>query len=211
MNTLAPSALSLVLGGRTIDNPWDRVRRYCGLPDADGDRETWAYGYYDRTVSDPEAIDPVDVLVASAIHPGITRRHLGFFAEHGAQLNDWLRTVPIDASLDRADPVLLDRLIELTRWSPCVELSLLSKVLHRKRPSLIPLIDRHVMDWYRHRLPPKDAEPSTSVRALMEALAVDLKENAEGLRAMRDAVAQELWSAPSALRTLDIAIWMEGR
>ncbi len=140
---------ALVLAGRRITNAWDRLARYCGLPWSGGPPETWAYRYYDALPSrDRDQIDALDVLASAALHPGLSRPDLAFFREEVHHLEGWLRTVP-DVPLHAADPETLQAVASLATWDLPVTLSLLTKVLHRKRPRLIPLIDRDVVDFYR--------------------------------------------------------------
>jgi hypothetical protein len=84
---------------------------------------------------------------------------------------------------------------------------LLSKVLHRKRPSLIPLLDRHIIDWYR----PVTGERSATLAwaPIIRAMQQDLVGDVNGsLTEIADALRLELASPPPAIRLIDIAIWM---
>jgi hypothetical protein len=82
----------------------------------------------------------------------------------------------------------------------------LSKVLHRKRPWLIPLFDREVIDWYR---------PLTGQRRAIDAwepllhhLAQDLQTNRDPLAEFRLVLCMLHNVTVSDLRTIDIVIWM---
>lgn len=85
---------------------------------------------------------------------------------------------------------------------------MLTKVLHRKRPSLIPLVDRALLDWYR----PVTGERTATAAwpALLHALRGDLTANEVVLGRMSEALEDEIATVVSKLRLVDIAIWMGG-
>jgi len=195
------------VGGRDVPEALDRIRRYCGLMWSGGAPETWAYRYFDLVPSEsPDAVTPVDVLAAAALHPGLSRTDLAFFVDRADDLSDWLRSVPVDAELRSADSDLLTHLDALVDFDG-VSITLLSKVLHRKRPSLIPLLDRHIIDWYR----PVTGERSATLAwaPIIRAMKQDLIDDVNGsLTEIADALRLELASPPPAIRLIDIAIWM---
>lgn len=212
--------IPIVAAGREIPAAVDRIRRYCGVPWSGGRPETWAWHYYDAipTAAD-DLVTPVDVVAAAALHPGLSRGDLAFFREEGARVSACLAELPVDTRLADASERVLDRLTTLPDRLPDVSISLLSKVLHRKRPHLVPLIDRHAVDWYR---------PVTRTRAMREAWAPMLRamhaEEQEPPRRLLHAIAfaaleRELWPGTdvehrprlSWLRAIDIAIWMGSR
>ena len=199
--------IPIQVGGRDVPDALDRIRRYCGLTWSGGPPETWAYRYFDLVPSDlPDEVTPVDVLAAAGLHPGLSRSDLAFFVDRADGLSEWLRSVPVDAELRTADSDLLARLDALVDFDD-VSITLLSKVLHRKRPSLIPLLDRHIIDWYR----PVTGERSATLAwsPIIRVMQQDLIADANGsLAAIADALRPELASPPSAIRLIDIAIWM---
>lgn len=198
----------LMLAGHHLAEALDHVRRFCGLSWSGGPPEVWAFRYYDLIRTDPDRMDPVDVLAASAIHPGLSRDDLAWFDTNRPALDDWLAGVGVDVQLADANEAARESLVALAGFGG-VTLTLLSKVLHRKRPHLVPLVDRHVVDRYR----PVTGErrPLEAWPGLIEALAVDLERNAESLAAIRSVLRDELEVDVSALRVCDIAIWMEAR
>lgn len=204
------SDTALVLAGRIIPDPADRIRRYCGLPWSGGTPETWAFRYYDAVPSaDPDRIDPVDVMVTAALHPGFSRTDLAYFTEEAGKLEAWLRSIPSDVDLADAGDDLVDYVAGLSTWDAPVGLSLRSKVLHRKRPQLVPLFDRAVVDWYR---------PVTGERAAASAWAPLLRALRDDLaladsRAAIEEISAQVQGAlegpvPSPLRLADIVVWM---
>ena len=215
MNATSPSSGSpqhLVAAGREIPDFEDRLRRYCGLPWSGGPPEVWAFEYFDRvpTGEDPNAIDRVDVLAAGALHVGLSRDDLAFFTRHAGAIGAWLRAAPEDVPLHEATDAQLAHLCLLPELGG-PQLSLLTKVLHRKRPALVPMIDRPLIDRYR----PITGERSASAAwaPLLDALVADLtnESNALLLSILGVSVDTESRVTLSRLRRFDIAVWMEGR
>lgn len=197
--------LALTLGGRPVHGSWDRIRRYCGLPWSGGPPETWAFPYYDAIVTDPGALEPIDVLASSALHVGLNQPELAAFAERRVDLEAWLTAIPPATQLIDRDPAVADLLHTLPTFDERISTTLLAKVLHRKRPHLVPLVDRDVLDHYR---PVTGVRSATAAwRPLLDVIAGDLDRNAEPLNAMASALDDELGTALSPLRLLDLALW----
>ncbi len=207
MNTL-PKGGELVLAAHSYTHALDDVRRYCGLSWSGGPPETWAFAYYDTIETDPDRIDPVDVVAAAALHPGIGRDDLAWFSTHRAALDAWLASVQSDAALPSQDDSTLHGLRKLAEMEG-ISLTLLTKVLHRKRPDLVPLLDRHVVDRYRPLT--GERQPAKAWSALIDRLVEDLDLNSETLSAISNEVSSETGVALTALRVCDIAIWMGAR
>lgn len=201
----------LVLGGRSIDRDeaWTRVLRYCGLPWDGNSPETWAFRYYDAIETDPTVVMPEDVVCAGALHPGISRDDLTYFWDHRDQLTSWLDRFPVDMQLQNADEATISQLAELPSLFRGPSLSLLTKVLHRKRPWLIPMIDREVIDWYRPLTGQRRAVDAWS--PLLHHLADDLRTNRDPLAEFRFVLYMLHGLSLSDLRTADIVIWMGGQ
>lgn len=199
----------LVLGGRPLENALDRVRRYCGLGWSGGAPETWAFAYYDSIHTAPARVTPVDVVSTSALHPGIKRTDLAFFAEQQELIHEWLDRIPTDIPLQDASDDLLEHLATLSNWPSAPHLTFVTKVVHRKRPALIPLVDRHIVDHYRPLTGERRAEAAWP--SLLQQIRADLRGRAGVV--LGDWAAQissETGISVSALRILDIAVWMGG-
>lgn len=211
---------SIVAAGRELPHAVDRIRRYCGLPWSGGPPETWAWHYYDAVPTEPDdAVTPIDVLCAGALHSGLSRADLAFFRDQRENVSAWLARVPRGLGLWETTPEVVDHLAKLPGRFEDVSVTILSKVLHRKRPLLIPLLDRHVIDWYR---------PVTGKRAVGESWdpivramrndALD-EERRRRQSACFGEIEQELRPSPDAddrprlswIRAIDIAIWMGSR
>lgn len=203
--------LALVLGGRRVSGGYDRLRRYCGLAWSGGPAETWAFRYYDVVPSrHPGEVDPVDVLATAALHPGLSQRDLAYFHDSAELLAGWLGAVPTDVALAQADDGVVDHLGHLAD-APGPGVALLSKVLHRKRPHLLPLVDRHILDWYRPMTGQRAA--GTAWRPLIEALRNDLgrPENRLVLGVWEVSLRNETGHPMSLLRATDIVLWTAGQ
>lgn len=212
--------LPIVAAGRVVPDALDRIRRYCGLAWSGGPPETWAWHYYDAVpTAQDDAVTAVDVLCAAALHPGLSRNDLSWFRGHRDDMASWLHEVPVGIRLcDVADDVV-HHVASLPDTFSGASISLLSKVLHRKRPQLIPLLDRHVIDWYR---------PVTARRSAVEAWGPIVHQmRAEALDPERQlmmaigltGIKAERWPSfdeddrprLSPIRAVDIAIWMGSR
>lgn len=203
-------ALTITLGGRRIDDPWDRLRRYCGLPWSGGPPEIWPYRYYDVLPAGPSnRVDPIDVLAAGAVHDGLTRTDLAFFIDEADRIGGWLADAPIDLRLAEADDAVLGHLAALAAWEAPVSLPLLTKVLHRKRPLLVPVHDQHLVDWYRRYTGEGDIVAAWP--DVLRSLHHDLRYPtiALVLAMMGVQLANELGHSPSPLRRVDILIRMD--
>jgi len=202
----------LVLGGCVVDHVADRVLRYCGCRWSGGPPETWAWPYFDEVVAPrPDVVDPVDVLAAAALHPGLSRSDLAYFVAARDELSVLLAGLPTDVALADADEALHQRVVRIGSIDPSVSLTLLSKVLHHVRPHLVPMVDRHVLDWYRPITRERSARAAWP--GLIEALTNDLgiDANATAIAELQARVTESRPVTPSALRVVDIAIWMGGR
>jgi hypothetical protein len=204
-----PADFAVTLAGRRYDHAGDLLRRYCGLPWSSGAAETWAFRYYDLIPSgDPDTVDPLDVVATAALHPQISRADLAWFHDHRTELSYWLRDHPHNERLKTADDSAISDLAGLPGRFDAVPLVLLTKVLHRKRPQLIPLLDRHVIDAYRPITGQRAANPAW--RPLLAAMRDDLAdaENALLFVVHGQTLSAEAGHDVSDLRMLDITVWM---
>lgn len=200
----------LTLAGRALPQAEDVVRRYCGLEWPGGPAETWAFPYFDAVASpNPNRVDPSDVTACAALHPGLSRQDLEYFQRGCDPFERWLAGTPTDIDLADAEDELLAHLAALSEHAGPVSLSLLSKVAHRKRPRLVPMLDRAIVDWYR---PVTGERGQRAWSPLLVALRGDLQESSN--RHELDRISALVRSAlnarvPTPLRVLDIAVWME--
>jgi len=203
--------VQLRCAGQAMPDARDLVRRYCGLPWSRGGPETWAYPYFDLIPGgDPDFVEPIDVLACAALHPGLRREDLAYFDRSSGPFDQWLSNLPTDLELADADDDLVAQIADLLFLVDPVGLSMLSKVAHRKRPLLVPMFDRVVADRYR---PITGERGQLAWPALVTAISEDLRDQHN--RRLLDDIVREAVSelgeptSLSALRALDIAMWME--
>ena len=208
------STSDLELGGRELPDALDDVRRYCGLPWSGGQGEVSAFLYYDALSErrEDDVVRPGDVLSTAALHPGLRWRDLQYFSYEARTLQTWLETIPPGVDLADADEDLVEEVARLPeRFDGHPGLSILSKVLHAKRPRLIPILDRTLTDWYR---PISSRRGESAWQDCVRLLHGDLAApyNRTILRSIRSEIGVELGAVvPSELRIADIAIWMQVR
>lgn len=208
--------LRIVAAGRDVPDASDRIRRYCGLPWSGGPPETWAWHYYDAVPThEDDVVSAVDVVCTAALHPGLSRQDLAWFHDHDGDLADWISRISPGTELSELAPDEVEHVASLVEDLPGPSVALASKVLHRKRPRAIPLLDRHILDWYR---PLTRQRASTHAwRPLVEQLRDDQASAAststdQHLQQLNAELRRmEIGGRLTWLRALDIAIWMGSR
>ncbi|HHQ47481.1 MAG TPA: hypothetical protein ENK19_01180 [Acidobacteria bacterium] len=181
-------------------------------------RDEWPYydGIPDR---DPMRILPDDVQVTvsmnsfvntadkvRAVHQGLRRRW-----EH------LLREVPPDADLATFDPdlVLAREFFDAACTLPGILLATATKVLHRKRPRWMPMIDSVVIDAYcdaagRSGLKAVSQEGGRAAGVgvfVLDRFRRDLLSGPRGLTEVREAAAS-IEAPMTPVRALEVAVWM---
>jgi hypothetical protein len=196
----------------TIERPDERMLVFC--------RNEFAY--YDALPSaDPNRIDPLDVLATVAMNSRVdTAKKVRQVHEGMASRCDpLLPAIPEDANLldfETWRKPLRD-LLDAAVQTPGVLVATATKVLHRKRRFLIPMLDSVVL---RHYL----AANSASYRACVESdhkskaadgavdavvgFHRDLTATGEEIESLRQFLAQEGY-ALSPVRILEVLVWTE--
>lgn len=197
--------------GCVVERPYERLLAFC-----EGE-----YAYYDAIPSaDPDRIDPIDVLVTVAMNSNVDRAIKVHRVHQGMAENcePILATIPEDADL-----------IGLDRWSgPLCELlyaavqtrgvliPVATKVLHRKRRSLIPMLDtvvlRHYLGGpeYKALLPGTESKPKAA-NVAMEALSLfrlDLLASKREIEELQEQLAREGFPL-MPVRILELLVWTE--
>jgi hypothetical protein len=217
------SEFELVSAGTKIPDAYEHIRRYCGVRDRSGTRQVWGYEYFDArpTLAENE-VTPEDVAATAALNMRFTRNSLEGFLDARDVIRHGLGSIPPDVSLEDASDELVgaieDLMLGLCEGEgpfafkiPGAGRAQVSKVLHRKRPRLIPLYDRVISERYAFGLGEKRfGRGSDLLLSLREDLR--LEQNAQALRSIQGSLVVELDGriVPSRLRLFDIAIWMEG-
>ena len=200
-----------LLSGCTIDDPVERLRRFCAEE----------HPYYDAIPSNtPDEISPIDVLATvtvnafySANAAAIRRVHRGL----AAACDPLLSVIPEDADLLTFDRSLaaVEALIHAAIQVPGVLIPVATKVLHRKRHHLIPILDNVVLAHYLgtalQKLPAATQEKRRAAGVAVRVLAQfrdDLKGSYHVIEPMRQRLLQHGYDL-SPVRILEILLWTQ--
>ncbi|WP_395292389.1 DUF6308 family protein [Kitasatospora hibisci] len=183
-----------------------------------------AFATYDRQ-GDPAVLEPVDCLAPALLSVPLGHRQvIPLFRPDGpgarllramqAVLDDEdcvtadFLDVDLDLDLDgHAGPwVLVDRALAASRDVAGVKAVAVSKILHRKRPRLVPIFDRSVHRFYTGQTPPTGAYQDTP-RILWPLLQNDLRRHRAWLTELAAPVTTPDGRPLSPLRAADIVIW----
>ena len=210
--------MKLAMGTREVFDAESLLEEYLG-PRRRGLR--YAYPYYDGLVTngDPDLLCTGDLLAPALLGVGVDVDRLHTLTALMPLLQRALDKLPPGIELIEADDVTLDLVAAL--YDPLddpdvsdrdVKGSLIAKVLHRKRPALVPLFDSKVRIFYQHEncvpAAPKDGRSWRQyMELLVRAMQADLRENAEEFQRLATLVPT---GGPrvTALRMLDIVVWM---
>lgn len=210
--------MRLARGTREIFDAGTLLEEYIG-PRRRGLR--YAYPYYDGLVTngDPTTLCTGDLLAPTLLGAPVELDRMKTLTSLLPLLQRGLDALPVHATIMGAGPELLKQVADL--YDPLddpsvedrdVKGSLLAKVLHRKRPALIPLFDSRVRDFYRgdSAVPPAPRGERTFreyMELLIPLIQEDLRDNAEEFARLA-ALAPEDGPPLTPLRVLDIIVWM---
>jgi hypothetical protein len=180
-----------------------------------------SYAYYDAIPSsDPDVIDPLDVLVTVAMNSFVNTARKVHRVHQGmaGYCEPILATIPEHADLldldDWRGP--LRELLHAAVQAPWVLVPGATKVLHRKRRSLIPMLDSVVLRYYLRAPEFKALLPGTENKAkaadvAMEALRLfryDLVERRTEIDALRERLALGGFQL-TPVRILELLVWTQ--
>ena len=206
---LSPAGITLA-SGCEIASPDERLHRFCVAE----------YDYYDAIPSsDPNRIDPVDVLATVSVNSFINSAAKVAAVHRGMShvCEPILGTIPEDADLLTFDALpLLEELLHAAVQARWVLIPVATKVLHRKRRLLIPMLDSVVM---RHYLAPpefaalwpkkEDKRYAASVAmTVLERFREDLRGAIDPIEEIRRKLAVAGFDL-SPVRILEILLWSE--
>jgi len=172
-------------------------------------------------VGDPSSIALEDIKRTRVIASRISQVEAEWFVDRG-KTAPW-DGVPGDARLASADPDERDGLYDAGvalfdhfRGRPGVATAKISKILHMKRPGLIPILDSHLLETYRaaaSEAARRHANPWGYERMYWAAIRDDVMdpENAARLTSLRTELRRSDLTQPLAdlsdIRLLDIVTW----
>jgi len=205
-------------GSREIFDAESLLDEYVG-PRRPGTR--YAYPHYDGLVTngDPSRLVTGDLLAPCLIGVPVDARLMDTLVGLLPRLQAGLDALPQDVPLAEADDDLVARVAQV--WAPLdepdvgdyeIKGSLIAKVLHHKRPQLLPLYDSRVYQFYRgedcipvHRQSRRNWVDYLT--RLCQVMRRDLTDNAEEFARLQARV-PEGGPPLSDLRVLDIIVWM---
>jgi Family of unknown function (DUF6308) len=207
----ASSTVLELASGCAVERPFERLLAFC-------ERE---YAYYDAFPSvDPNRIDPIDVLVTVAMNSFVNSAAKVRLVHQGMRSNceAILAAIPKEADLVDLDlwaGVLRD-LLHAAVQAPWVLVPVATKVLHRKRRSLIPMLDTVVLRHYLgapeyKALLPGTEKKSKAADVAMEALKLfrlDLIGAQEQLAEIQERLADSGFHL-SKVRLLEVLVWTQ--
>jgi Family of unknown function (DUF6308) len=197
--------------GLTIERPTERLLRFCAEE----------FEYYDGIPSDaPERVTPVDVLVTISVNSFINNatRVRSVHRALAESCDPLLARLPTTATLLDADAPIQQvcDLLHAAVQAPNVLLSSVTKVLHRKRPALIPMLDNVVLGYYMRSLgqarlwsKTQDKRHAAAVgQTVLNAFRADLLATQDSLERLRGEIAHHGYPL-TLVRVLEILVWTE--
>lgn len=179
-----------------------------------------AFAVYDRQ-GNPDRLEPVDCLVPALLSVPFGYSHvIPLFQPEGAGavLLSAMQAVLDDQSCATADffevsldttggPwALVDRALVASGDLKGVKAVAVTKILHRKRPHLVPIFDQSIYRFYTGETPPPGAYKDTP-RRLWPLLQDDLRSQREWLTKLASPIITPDRRPLSPLRAADILIW----
>lgn len=178
------------------------------------------YDYYDGIPSDdPDHVSPIDVMVTVAVNSFVNSA-AKVRAVHGtmaASCDPLLAEIAEDADLRTHDLEPVRHLLHSAVQGRGVMTAVATKILHRKRRHLIPMLDAVVVRYYADALERPElltqavadkrraADASTTV---LEAMRADLVATTDQVEQLRLRLNEDGYSL-SLVRILEILLWTE--
>ena len=203
----APDPLRLA-SGLAVADPLGRLLAFC----------TEEYAYYDAIASArPNRIEPIDILATVSMNSFVNSANRVWSVHRGLAeaCEPILGQIPEDADLRTFDLAAVQQLLDAAcrvRW---VLVPVATKVLHRKRRSLIPMLDGVVIDYYRRAgvsVPgpalQDGARAAAAVMPVLEAFRADLAGAWDHLTQVTSRLAEAGYQL-TTLRALELLVWTE--
>ncbi|MEX2236501.1 MAG: DUF6308 family protein [Dehalococcoidia bacterium] len=152
------------------------------------------------------ALRSPELQAAAPLIPGFSPQIIDILAQRDHQISEALNGIKAGAALSEpAAEIPWDAVRSLIRATvaPGIGLSRATKILHKKRPALIPVIDEPIMRYALRVTPNLPSEPAEATVRVMEILKQDLDANLSALLRTTEDVDDV---ALTPLRVLDLAI-----
>lgn len=200
----------------------DHVFRYLNdhLSD-DSKAGTWSYpAYDDYQGAATSEVGDADLLAIALLNAG--RQPLPSYyglKKLVPEINERLRHPALNGALAQAEGEAIDAIVNLFNIVndcrvPYVRLTTLTKVLHRKRPHMLPLFDLNIRRCYVYRgdSPPLAHFQMSESREFIEAWVLSVRKDlAQGAEIWEDFAKLAPGPQISSLRAMDIVGWELGR
>jgi len=191
--------------GKQIDHCLEKVFRFC--------EEDSSYEAYDCfEVAQDNSLGDLDILVANNIRAGMDGRAFLTFNRNRAKVEAALKSLPVGLALHDPWPnqqstwqAIQDAYLACR--GPQVGPTRITKVLHKKRPRLIPLIDRMVVIGRYYKSYP--GRPRGEVRGMIgvtRTIRRDMMRNANALLKLQMEV-KERGINLTQVRLFDMLLW----
>ena len=155
------SEIQLVVGAgqndRLIENPDDLLQQYR--------KDTGCYYLDHQSITPQDAVVPEDLAVTLLVNSQAGWRAFRSLQLHGVSIN--LKSLP-QKSLEQTTPeerrIVRDIIVKMAAW-PGFAASMATKVLHKKRPALIPILDNQaIFGAYLNKNWPEQLARSESIK-----------------------------------------------
>ena len=192
-----------------ISNCEEEIRRYCSGDFGKGRRRDNSFRNYDCFIVPQDCkLQEMDIRVANRMQARISSKVRQKILSRRADIESALTRIPSDCDLSQDE--LPDALAQLFAaiMSKDVKLARATKILHKKRPKLIPILDS-VIQKYAHKVSQSSLEYADDVKRAMiycQVMQKELKHSSKALSAIQKNIAKE-GIRLSKVRILDILIW----
>jgi len=191
-----------------------KVRDFCLGPPGSPEKRDLSYEFYDLVwVPQDNQLHPFDIYLANNVGAGVVSDDFRKLWENRKRINQQLAKVPVNLDLadDRLEVFIswkdLEELFEACRV-PGVAHAKISKILHKKRPRLIPLIDGAAIIEHRYNRPGCEdvAEDMIEITKLIRQ---DLYQNLGELNQIQKNVWRDHSIDLTLVRLIDIIFWQD--
>jgi hypothetical protein len=167
-----------------------------------------SYQKYDKAfVPQDSVLSRNDIILSRKIGSRLSDRSVEDVLSDSLTINTLLSDIPASANLSESDVPwdVLKRIYSILVQISGVRISIATKILHKKRPALVPVLDNEVAKYLR------SVESLTSDRveegiALTQSFKRELEVNIEALTCVRTALKKRGLEL-TEVRLLDIYIW----
>jgi len=176
-------------------------------------RDNAYYEAYDLVdIARDNTLGDLDILIANNLSARMDGRAFLSFKRNRARIERALQALPTDVALDDRwpDEHSMWRAIEDAYeacWDDHVREARITKVLHKKRPQLIPLMDGQVVigRYYARYVSPRGGV--VGMIAVTKRIRSDMMRNADALQELQKAL-EEREITLARVRLFDILLWM---